>query len=387
MSVQKRSDRAGYRVRWLEGSRHRSRTFDRKADADTFEREVRRRRQMGGLESMDAGTETLADYVLTVWAQAHAATLAPKTRETYTSLYDLHIDPLLGDVPLRSLTSEAIAHWQSRLLATGRSPDTVGRSFTLLGSILQRATEARRIPANPQRLVRRLKKPRAAERRTLAPATVERLRAAVVGLARKGRADDRKLRQRDAVLISLLAYAGLRPQEARGLTWGHVRENTLLIDAPKTGQRRTVRLLSPLRQDLAEWRLACGRPSDREPVIPAQDGGAWSEIAYEHWRAGIWLDTLAAAGVERQRPYDLRHSFASLLLHEGRSVIYVARQLGHGAALTMSTYGHVIDELEDAPNQDAETAVREARSRATCPVVAPSAIDRGAAVASEASRT
>jgi hypothetical protein len=25
------------------------------------------------------------------------------------------------------------------------------------------------------------------------------------------------------------------------------------------------------------------------------------------------------------RPYDLRHSFASLLLHEGRSVIYVAR--------------------------------------------------------------
>ncbi len=48
----------------------------------------------------------------------------------------------------------------------------------------------------------------------------------------------------------------------------------------------------------------------------------------------------------------VRHSFASLLLHEGRSVIYVARQLGHGAGLTMSTYGHVIDELEDAPTLD-----------------------------------
>ena len=32
------------------------------------------------------------------------------------------------------------------------------------------------------------------------------------------------------------------------------------------------------------------------------------------------------------RPYALRHSFVSLLLHEGRSVIYVARQVGHGAA-------------------------------------------------------
>ena len=57
------------------------------------------------------------------------------------------------------------------------------------------------------------------------------------------------------------------------------------------------------------------------------------------------------------RPYDLRHSFASLLLHEGRSVIYVARQLGHDARLTLSTYGHVIDELDDVPRIDAEAAI------------------------------
>jgi len=43
-----------------------------------------------------------------------------------------------------------------------------------------------------------------------------------------------------------------------------------------------------------------------------------------------------AAGLAHARPYDLRHSFASLLLHEGRSVIYVARQLGHDARLTLS---------------------------------------------------
>ena len=44
------------------------------------------------------------------------------------------------------------------------------------------------------------------------------------------------------------------------------------------------------------------------------------------------------AGVEGATPYALRHSFASLLLHEGRSVIYVARQLGHDARLTLGTY-------------------------------------------------
>ena len=61
------------------------------------------------------------------------------------------------------------------------------------------------------------------------------------------------------------------------------------------------------------------------------------------------------------RPYGLRHSFASLLLHEGRSVIYVARQLGHDARLTLSTYGHVIDELDDVPRIDAEAAIADAR--------------------------
>jgi hypothetical protein len=43
-------------------------------------------------------------------------------------------------------------------------------------------------------------------------------------------------------------------------------------------------------------------------------------------------------------------------------VIYVARQLGHGAELTMRTYGHVIEELEDRPQLPAEDAIREARN-------------------------
>jgi hypothetical protein len=42
-------------------------------------------------------------------------------------------------------------------------------------------------------------------------------------------------------------------------------------------------------------------------------------------------------------------------------VIYVARQLGHDARLTLGTYGHVIDELDEAPRIAAEDAIRVAR--------------------------
>ena len=62
----------------------------------------------------------------------------------------------------------------------------------------------------------RLSLPRRKEIRPLAPRTIERMRAV---------AD-----QRDATLLSMLAYAGLRPGEALALQWGDLRENTILVE-------------------------------------------------------------------------------------------------------------------------------------------------------------
>src|SRR5438132_14347978 len=50
MSVRRRDDRGGqYEVRWREGGRQRSRSFAKKGDADAFELDVKRRRQLGPL--------------------------------------------------------------------------------------------------------------------------------------------------------------------------------------------------------------------------------------------------------------------------------------------------------------------------------------------------
>jgi integrase len=104
-------------------------------------------------------------------------------------------------------------------------------------------------------------------------------------------------------------------------------------------------------------------------VFPSATGALWTQAAYQSWRRRAFRRALDGAGVERARPYDLRHSFASLLLHEGRSVIYVARQLGHDARLTLSTYGHVMDEFEDAPRLEAHTAISDARPSVTHKVI------------------
>ena len=48
-----------------------------------------------------------------------------------------------------------------------------------------------------------------------------------------------------------------------------------------------------------------------------------------------------------------------------------ARQLGHDARLTLGTYGHVIDELDEAPQLLAEDAIRAARGT-QCAIGVPS---------------
>lgn len=363
MSVEKVTRAGGevvWRVRWRQQGRNRARTFSTRRDAADFDAEVRRQRRAGSLAALDAGAETLGGYVTDTWASTHAATLAPKTRLHYASLYDHHLRPHLASIPLRDISPETISRWQADRLAAGAGPVAVRHSMDLLGSVLEHAFVAGRIAENPVRRVKKARRPRREEVRPLSPRTVEAMRAA--------------LGQRDATLVSVLAYAGLRPGEALGLRWGDIREQTLLVQRAislgeeadtKTRQHRTVRLLAPLAADLCEWRVAVGRPDDGELVFPGKDGLPWTQAAYQSWRRRAFRRAAHAAGLTQARPYDLRHSFASLLLHEGRSVIYVARQLGHDARLTLTRYGHVIDELEDAPRLETETAIRHARLAAS----------------------
>lgn len=361
MSVERIRRKSGpaYRVRWRESGRNRARTFDARRDAELFEGEIRRRRQLGELANLDAGKEPLDDYVTETWGRLHLIHLAPKTRKHYAALYDLHVSPYLGQTPLREITPELVARWTAERVQSGAGRTALRHAFVLLASILEHAVTNERIFRNPAKLVKKPAQPRRREVRPIAPAVVERMR---------GAAD-----ARDAALLSVLAYAGLRPGEALALRWGDVGSQTLLIERAlslgeeadtKTRRHRTVRLLPPLKTDLATRRLASGRSGDDKLVFPGVDGKPWTEPAYQSWRRRAFRRACEAAGLEKVRPYDLRHSFASLLLHEGRSPIYVAKQLGHAPRMTLGVYGHVIDEFEDAPELSAEDAIRAAREGA-----------------------
>jgi integrase len=165
----------------------------------------------------------------------------------------------------------------------------------------------------------------------------------------------------------------VRPQEAVALRGRNVRKNTLLIEqavadgelkGQKTGRPpRTVTLLAPLREDLAAWRAEQRPASDEVFLFPSSDGQPWREYDWRNWRRRSFPRAAGAAGVGDPRPYDLRHSFASLLIHEGRhSIVEIAAQLGHNPTTCLSTYAHVIAELQEAPRVPAEQQIRLARA-------------------------
>src|SRR6185312_2506563 len=243
------------------------------------------------------------------------------------------------------------------------------KALTLLHGILQRAVEWGRIPVNPAAAIRKPKAKRTRTVQPLPPVVVERIRRYLL----------ERRRMRDTTLVSVLAYAGLRPGEALALSWAHIREHTILVEraaslgeiAPtKTGQTRTVRLLQPLATDLNEWRLASGRPDDTALIFPGVDGKPWTREQYQNWRKRIYVPTTKACGVTNSRPYDLRHSFISLLIHEGLSVVEIARQAGHSPEMTLGTYAHVFDEHSLGEHRTAEDQIRAARGE-DVPVLYP----------------
>ena len=351
MSVHKltRGRRVRYSVRWREGRRQRSRSFDRRGDAEAFDAEMRRRSQLGAFAPAEPSKELLRDWLRTWW-QLDGVRWEPSTRSRRASVIDLWIVPYLGDVRLRDLGSARVRDWRALIVERGCPPTQANHALSIVSAALGAAARDGLLPFNPALRIGKLpvsvRRPKA-----LAPMEVELIRANVPEL-------------RDAVLVGLLCYAGLRPEEALALTWGSVGR-VLVIDRAfteghvkltKTHGRRSVEVIEPLADDLERLRPAHAQPDDL--VVPGARGGL---LDLRNWRRRVWHPACVAAGV-RAVPYDGRHTYASLLSHEGRSIAFVAASMGHASATTtLRHYGHMFDESRLGTGASMVDAIRAAR--------------------------
>ena len=357
MSVHKQSGK--WRVKWRVGGTQRSRTFDRKGDATTFDAENRRRLQLGPALAgeLDRSTLTLDGYVRGPW-RSHAATLAAPTRAKYAWALEKHLAPLL-DEPLLALDVVRLASHQRAMLDRGATPGTVRDVFTRLSGVLQIAVEQGQLSANPVRGLRRVPADATEEVRPLAPVELERLIAGFDG--------------RDRAIVLLAGHLGLRPLELRAVPWSAFNGSMLTVGRAHTKRtaRRTRTLVVPesTARELKEWRMQAGRPADVEPII-----GAVTQNAMKCWSRSTLRKAAKAAtgGREDVTLYTLRHTHASALHYCTYTVVEAARRMGHGAGLHVETYAHVLDTVSGQRYESLDALITAARADLLFPQCSPS---------------
>src|SRR3954447_21576815 len=145
-----------WRVRWWdETHRQRSKSFDRAADARGFEAKIRTLKRTGALADLDAGRETLAEFVDEWWRVYAGPNLERATLRSYASFWNSHALPRLGEVPLRELTPQRIAYFRADLEQAGVGIEAIRKTMTMLQGVLQRAVEWGRVPTNAVKMTRK----------------------------------------------------------------------------------------------------------------------------------------------------------------------------------------------------------------------------------------
>ena len=182
--------------------------------------------------------------------------------------------------------------------------------------------------------------------------------------------------------------AGLRRGELVALPWGDIQfgkdesdSNRFMIvqhnyvrrehTTTKSKRSRRVDLSRELRRALIELRdkrlleaFLKGKNDIADDLVFRSPDGAIVDPDNLYHR--IFLPVLAKAGIRKIRLHDLRHTFGSLLIQSGASIVYVKEQMGHSSIqVTVDTYGHLIpganvsfiDKLDELPAQEAETTL------------------------------
>jgi integrase len=229
--------------------------------------------------------------------------------------------------------------------------------FAFIRGMLNQAIEAGLIEANPAaRLGRFTRIAKSADTRGVALTTAEVqqfLNAA------------KQICPEYHTLFMVALRAGLRRGELVALQWGDiqfgkdendtnrfilVRHNYVRREhtTTKSKKQRRVDLSRELRRALIQVRdvrlleayLKGKNEISCELVFLAPEGSILDPDNLYH---RYFLPVLAKAGIRKIRLHDLRHTFGSLLIQSGASIVYVKEQMGHSSIqVTVDIYGHLI---------------------------------------------
>ena len=264
--------------------------------------------------------ETVADEVF----RRYARNWKPSTLRVNRNYYQNHILPWFEGRPIADITAHDVRRWFASLHNTPVSAD---RSAPILSVILRQAEVYGYRPegTNPCAGIKRYR--RQGRQRFMSTAETRRLGEVL--------ARHEVEHPQAAAIIRLLLLTGCRKGEIVTLKWRFYREGNLFLPDSKTGPR-TVWLSSAARAILD------GLPRKSSWIFPStRTKRSITTVTVDQ----LWYRVRAEADLNDVRIHDLRHTYASMAIAQGETVLTIGRLLGHRDPETTLKYTHLSDAM------------------------------------------
>ena len=283
----------------------------------------------------DTAFETVGDEVF----RRYARHWKPSTLKVNLIYYRNQILPWFEGSPIGGITHRDVQRWFASLHET---PVAADRSAPILSVIMRQAEVYgyRREGTNPCAGIKRYR--RQGRERFLSEPEFRRLGEVL--------ARHEASRPRAVAVIRLLLLTGCRKGEVVSLKWSYYREGKLFLPDSKTGPR-TVWLSSAARAILD------GLPRRSVWVFPSSRTDSFMTAAAVD---PVWCRLREEADLCDVRLHDLRHSYASMALAQGETVLTIGRLLGHKDPATTLKYTHLADTMVREAAETVGAALAEA---------------------------
>ena len=327
---------------------HKKEGFERKADAKEYEKNF--------LAERTGSSSMTLESLYRIYMKDCESRLRPTTVYNKTNLYEKHILPFFGQIPVSDITPAKIRQWQNEMLTAEK---TTGQAYSKtylkslhnqLSALFNFGVSYYGVQTNPCKQAGSMGRNNASEMQYW---TVDEFHTFL-----KAVADDPKA----VVVFSLLFWTGMRTGEMMALTLedfdftantiriskNYARhKNEDLILEPKTPKsNRTIVMTKNLSRILQQY---------ISRIYGMQPGDRIFDRKTKTWARTVMDKACARCNVKRIRMHDLRHSHASLLIEMGYSPLLIAERLGHESVeTTLRIYSHLYPNKQEQLATDLE---------------------------------
>jgi integrase len=249
------------------------------------------------------------------------------SKDTLKATVHSRLVPKFGDRPIAAICKADILQYRAEVAKDpGRkgnetlSPKTINNILGVLKQILADASDRFGF-VDPSARIQRLKVPR----KDIEPFTLEEAKLILASV----REDYRPY-------LTVRFFTGMRSGEANGLKWKYVDWNRrqILIRETFAHGRVDYTKNDGSQREIAINQIVWDALKAQEPLSKERGEyvfctGNGNPIDAKNFANRVWAPLLRHLGIRVRRPYEMRHTCATLWLAAGENPEWIARQLGH----------------------------------------------------------